>query len=321
VRRLHDLPEELLDRAASQGRLVSSHDCDEFGVSSTRRTTLVRRAAWRRVTTGVYDTCPGSVRMLTGQERARRAAWAGLLAYGDEAIAVGASGCAMLGIEGLPLPPTSEVSLPGGRSVRARDGIMLRQFDAGMRVVEVAGRLVAAPEWALAQVVPRLGRSSAVSAMDSAQHLKLLDQQGLALAHDLARRRRGARGTHAWWALSDGRAESPLETLGRLDCLDVGVEPDDLQVKIFDAWGVLLGCGDMGWKQRSGRWLIAEMDGRLAHEAPAALLHDRSRQTDFVVSGEADVLRFTFRDVGPHHRMGRTVQRFLADEDPAAAAG
>lgn len=232
MRRLHDLPEELLGRAASQGGLVSSHDCDEFGVSSTRRTTLARRAAWRRVTTGVCDTCPGRVPTLTGQERASRAAWAGLLAYGEDAIAVGSSGCALLGIEGLPLPPTSEVSLPGGRSVRGRDGIVLRQYDAGMRVVQVADRLVAAPEWALAQVVPRLDRGSAVSAMDSAQHLKLLDQQGLALAHDLARRRRGVERTHDWWALSDGRAESPLETLGRLDCLDVGVEPEDLQIKI-----------------------------------------------------------------------------------------
>ena len=262
----------------------------------------------------MYDTRPGDVGLLSGQERAVRAAWAGLLAYGPEAVSIGAAACALLGIEGLPWPPVAEAALPGGRSTRSRDGILLRQYDAGLRVVPVAGRLVAAPEWALAQTVPRAGRGSAVSMMDSAQQHKLLDAEGLALAHDLARRRRGVERTHEWWALSDGRAESPLETLGRLDCLDVGIAPDELQVDVFDALGVLLGRGDLAWKQRCGRWLIGEMDGRVPHELPQALLHDRSRQNDFVVSGEADVLRFTYRDVGPHHRMGRTVRRFLTGE-------
>lgn len=311
VRRLVELPEQLLARAATQGGLVSTADCDELAVSRDRRTTLVARGTWTRVTTGVYDVLPALRHELAGQQRAVRAAWAALLAYGPEAVAVGMSACALLGIEGLPLTPTAEAALPGGRSARDRDGILLRQYDAGMRTVEVEGRLVAAPAWALAQAVPRLGRGAAVSVMDSAQHLKLLDATGLAHAHDLARRRRGVDRTHDWWSMSDGRAESPLETRGRLDCRDVGVDPDDLQVEIFDALGILLGIGDLGWKQNSGRWLIAEMDGREPHELPRALLHDRSRQNDFVTSGEADVLRFTWRDVGSHHRMGRAVRRFL----------
>lgn len=312
MRRLTAVPDELLALAAVQGGLVSSRDCDEHGVSSTRRTTLVRQKVWQRLTTSVYDVRPEPARSRSPGARAVRAAWAALLAYGDDAIPVGFSACALLGIEGLPPTPVAEAALPGGRSTRNRDGIWLRQYDAGMTVVlGPGGRLVAAPEWALAQSVPRLDREHAVSLMDSAQFRALLDADGLALAHDLARRRRGVERTHGWWALSDGRAESPLETHGRLDCCDVGVPPDDLQVKIFDAEGRLLGRGDTGWKQRDGRWLLGELDGREPHELPPALLYDRSRQNALILSGQADVLRFTWRDVGPHHTMGRTVKRFL----------
>lgn len=313
MRRLPDVPGELLALAATQGDLVSSRDCARFGVSSQRRSTLVRRGEWRLLSTRVYDVDPRPVAALTPPQRAVRAAWAALLAYGDEAISIGFSACALLGIEGLPLRPVANATLPGGRSARSRDGILLRQYDAGLTVVVgPGGRLVAAPEWALAQSVPRLDRGHAISLMDSAQFHKLLGADGLALAHDLARRRRGVERTHDWWSMSDGRAETPLETRGRLDCHDVGVPPDDLQVEIFDADGVLIGRGDTGWKQGNDRWLLGELDGRLPHELPAALLHDRHRQNQLLLAGGADVLRFTWRDIGPHHTMGRTVQRFLA---------
>src|SRR5690606_37367270 len=99
----------------------------------------------------------------------------------------------------------------------------------------------------------------------------------LAHAHDLARGRRGVERTHPWWALSDARAESPNETRVRLDCVDCGVPPDDLQVWIYDAHGRQLGRGDLGWKKRNGRWLIAEVDGAEVHSLVPALYQDRQR--------------------------------------------
>ncbi len=312
MRPVTELPAGLLARAAGQCGLVSAGDCHEFAISTARRRVLCERRTWRRLTTRVYDTRPGRLRALSFEERARRGAWLGMLAYGPDARAVGTSALALLGVQGLPAVPTPEVALADGRSVRSRDGITVRQLDADMRLVRACGRWVAAPEWALAQAVPLLDRDHAVAVMDSIQHLGRLDPDGFACARELTRGRRGAARTHGWWALSDGRAESPLETFGRLDCHDVGVPPDDLQVEIFSELGVLLGRGDTGWRQANGRWLIGELDGRGVHELPAALLHDRSRQNDFLLDGDADVLRFTWRDIGPHHRMGRTVQRFLA---------
>lgn len=312
MRTLTPVPAELLVLADSQEGLLSASQCDEHGVGSHRRARLVEKGRWRRVTHAVFDTVVVPVARRTGtrthDHRRRRAAWLGLLAYGPEAIAVGPCALVLLGVEGVRVDPVPEATLPGARAARSRDGIHLRQFDDGMTVTSVEGRWVATPDWALAQAVPEMGRRRAVAAMDSARRLGLVSETGLERAHDLARGRRGVARTHSWWSESDARAESPLETFARLDCVDAGIAPDELQVEVFDA-DRLLGRGDLGWRLPGGRLLIAELDGRDVHSEPAALLRDRARQNDLVASGAVDLLRFTGRDVTPPgaSRPGRLV--------------
>lgn len=292
--------------------LLDSQQCRELGVSRRTIRTLLDRGQWRSLARGVYDTQPTTLPERSWLQRHQRAAWAALLAFGPDAVAVGTSALALLEVQGLPSRIAPEVALPGGRSATGRGGLRLRQFDAGMVCVPAKGRLVASPEWALAQAVPELDRDHAIALMDSAQHLGLLDAAGLGLAHDLARQRRGVGRTHPWWSCSDPRAESALETFGRLDCVDGGVPPDDLQVLVISASGLILGRGDLGWLQRNGRWLIGEMDGREPHELPEALLYDRYRQNQFLIEGSADVLRFTYRDLRPRGTIARAVLRALA---------
>jgi hypothetical protein len=147
--------------------------------------------------------------------------------------------------------------------------------------------------------------------MDSALFQQLHDPAGLEHAHALAAGRRGVARTHEWWALADGRAESPNETHVRLDCADCGVGAHDLQVPVWDASGILIGRGDLGWRKRDGRWLMAEVDGEEVHSAVAALFHDRHRQNLFLANG-ADTLRFTWRDTRVPRHCGSTVARLLA---------
>lgn len=152
------LPEALLHVALGQEGLVSAAQCDEHGVRSPRRSRLVAQRSWARVTRGVYDTdlVPTSRRAGQGvpEHLRRRAAWAGLLTFGPDAIAVGPCALALLGIQGLPGRITPQAALPGARETRSRDGVLLRQFDDGMTVQRVDGRYVATPDWALAQAVP-----------------------------------------------------------------------------------------------------------------------------------------------------------------------
>ncbi len=302
------IPPRLLRISATQAGLVTSRQADSTGVTAECRARLVRSGEWRRLTRGVYDAVPSEPGGAGPDGARRRAAWTALLAFGPTAIAVGACALALHGIHGLPVTIAPEAAVPSGRDRTDRDGLRLREFDNGMATVEIGGRRVVTVEWALAQAVPELDRRHAVAVMDSALHLGRIDERGLERAHGLARGRRGVAKTHEWWGLADRRAESPLETFGRLDCLDLGVPPDDLQVELHDRDGRFLGRGDLGWRLDGGRWLIAEMDGREVHDSPRAVFADRRRQNDLVQV--ADVLRFTSADVFSG-AVGSTVRRHL----------
>jgi hypothetical protein len=290
-----DAPDELASVAIVQVGLVTTEQARAAGVTDRRISTLVRRGRWRRVTRGVLDARIGPLHEVPWNARRRRAAWAGLLAYGPEAVAVGTSALALLRVAGLPTTITSEVALPGGSDRRSRDGLRLRQFDDGMTTIEVAGRLVADPRWALAQAVPELSRRRALAVLDSSLHRKLLRPSELLVAHELARGRRGVARTHLLWELADARAGSPLESFGRLDCVDAGIPPDVLQLPLDDS--PYPERGDLGWYLGDDRWLVAEIDGEEVHSAPVAVYADRARQNRMVSTGRFIVLRFTNQDL------------------------
>ncbi len=304
------LPDEIVAIASLQEGLVDTAQCRGAGLGPDVVRRLLATAAWSRITRGVYDTDPTPVARRLVDHRRRRAAWAALLAFGPRSIAVGASALTLLGVSGLPTRVMPQATLPGGRALESRDGIRLRMFDDGMTVVRVGDRFVASPEWALAQAVPELDRGFAVSVMDSALHLGLLDPSGLIRAHDHARGRRGVARTHAWWELADGRSESPLETWARLDCLDGGVPPDELQVELVGASGARRRA-DLGWRLDDGRWLVAEVDGAEVHDTPVAAFADRARHNDLVTAEVAAVLRFTSHDVRTPGVVARAVRRAL----------
>jgi len=277
---------------------------------------MLRRGHLVRLTRGVYDAA--ALLRAGGWPAAgpedldaarRRTAWTGLLGFGPSAIAVGPSALALLDVQGLPRSVPAQVALPGGRHARSRDGLRVRCFDQGMALWQCRGRLVAAPAWALAQAVCELDRRHAVAVLDSALHLGLVAD--VEEVRRLSVGRRGAARTRSWWDLVDGRADSPLETDARLQCLDAGIEPDDLQVIVRDDAGRVLARGDLGWRLPRGRWLVAEIDGRGPHSQPDALYGDRSRQNAIVATGRVDVLRFTARDLA-RDQLAPTVRAVLS---------
>ncbi|PRZ06543.1 hypothetical protein BCE75_10616 [Isoptericola sp. CG 20/1183] len=355
MRTFAPIPESLLAVAEAQEGLVAGRQCDEHGVGSSRRSRLVRSGRWLAVTRGVFDTCavrpaqrtvelvparpvppllvsedvPGRSRTareaalrrrspadLLHDHRRRRAAWAGLLAYGGAAIAVGTSALALHGIEGVPGRITPQVTLPDASARRQHPGVVLRQFDDGMTVVPFgddrsAGRHLASVEWALAQSVPELWPASALAVLDSALRLEALDRAGLERAHDHARGRRGVAARHVAWELADGRSASPLESAGRWQCHEWDVLPDTLQLPVLDPDGRLLGVGDLAWFRGGGRVLVVEMDGFDWHDGSArGAARDRDRDNDFARHG-VDVLRFAAEHVR-RDVVGRDVSRFLS---------
>lgn len=275
---------------------MSASQCEKLGVGAARRSRLVRDEAWERVTHGVFDVTPGRDRRRDADHRRRRAAWLAMLAYGPSAISVGACALALHGVAGLPPDVVPEVALPRSSAGRHRDQMRVRTY-GDFETTRYGDRTIAAVIPALVQAVPALPRQHAVAVLDNLVHRGLLTGEELETVRHRLRGRRGAARALTWWPLMDGRAESPLETFARLVCVDAGIPPDELQVEIRSDRGQLLGRGDMGWRLRDGRWLIAEIDGREFHEAPDALLRDRRRQNALITSGRVDLLRFTSADI------------------------
>ncbi|CAM3661238.1 type IV toxin-antitoxin system AbiEi family antitoxin domain-containing protein [Isoptericola cucumis] len=308
MRPLKKIPEEVLGLARRQEDLVSAAQADACGVDPRWQARMVGQGRWVRVTTGVYDTDPVPAADRPKPDaldhRRRRAAWIGLLAHGPTAVAVGQAALALHGVQGLPLVVRPEVMVAGGHHRRARDGIVVRQLDPAVGVVEASGGRVAAVVHALGQAVPTLDRRHAVAVLDNAVHQDLIARAEVEAAHDLARGRRGVERTHGWWRLTDGRAESPLETFARLDCLDAGVPPDDLQHVVEDPDGRFLGRSDLAWSLPDGRWVLLEVDGVGVHSAPEALLEDRRRQNRLVAEGGVLIQRATWAELRVPGRVG-----------------
>jgi hypothetical protein len=316
-----EIPPALLALAAGQAGLVSTAQCDRGGLDRSQRHRLVARGRARVVTRGVLDLAP----TLSPADQAsqdpdhdrRRAAVLALLAHGPRAISVGQCALTLLGIQGLPKTIRPEVMLPGGARRPARDGIVVRRFERTLPTVALGPFRVAAAPWALAQSVCELDRTRAISVLDSAVQRGLIGPDGLGTVERLAAGRRGAARLHDWWPLVDGRAQSPLETQARLQCVDASIPPDDLQVPIRGSSGRVVARGDLGWRLRQGRWLIAEIDGVGPHSSPVALFRDRERQNAVIATGRAEVLRFTAEDLARDGLLAATVMAFRAQDELA----
>ncbi|GEL98557.1 hypothetical protein CTE05_21040 [Cellulomonas terrae] len=304
-------PLSLLTLARRQEGLVSAGQCDRAGVGTARRARLVRDGCWGLPTRAVFDVEPGRDRRVDADHRRRRAAWLGMLAFGPRAIAVGPCALALHGVEGLPGNLHPEIALPGRSAGRHRDDIRVRTFGQ-FEVLRYGERAIADLVPALVQALPELPRRHAVAVLDGVLRRGSLTGAAFEVVRERVRGRRGSAGLTGWWSLVDPRAESPLETFARLECVDAGVPPDDLQVEIRSARGQLVGRGDLGWRLPGGRWLIAEIDGREFHERPEALLRDRSRQNALMSTGRVDILRFTAADVATRGRIPTTVRTALA---------
>jgi len=314
------VPLPLLALAARQEGLASADQCDEHGLDRHRRHRLVVAGTAARATQGVLDLsghlAAAGQPVSSGPDHARRrAALVALLAHGPAAVAVGQCALALLGVQGLPSTIRPEVALPDGSARRPRDGVVVRRYRPPSPTVCIDGFEVEAPVAALAHAVRELGRDRGVAVLDSAVQRRLIGAGALPDVSRAARGRRGAARVAAAIGLVDGRAQSPLETFARLQCVDAGIRPDGLQVPVRDASGRIIARGDLGWRLRRGRWLLVEIDGAGPHSAPDALFSDRARQNAVLASGRIVMLRYTAGDLAHRGLVPAAVAAHLRQDD------
>lgn len=314
------LPKKLLRLATEQQGLLTIAQCDAHGVDRGRRARLVAAGTLRRVAQGICDTRSSSIAdRIAAREYDHVRLWKVWLAQllaGPDAVAVGQAALVVAGVHGIPWQFTPEMAYLSGRYGRSTEHVVIRQMDQGDRHFVQNGLRYTEPVLALAQAVPQLDRRTAVAVLDSARHIRVIDAAGLARARGLAAGRRGSVRAGRWWDESVEGAESVLESLARLDCVDAGVPPDELQVKIFAPDGTLLGRGDMGFRLADGRLLVVEIDGAGVHSGLAALFRDRARQNDLVAQGGVMILRFTWKEVRGHGTVGRAVRAVVRPAGP-----
>jgi predicted transcriptional regulator of viral defense system len=272
--------------ASRQNSLISAKQCAEAGISRDQVKHLCRTGEWRHVMRGVYQVWD------FGRTHEVRAA---MLASGERATVVLDSAARLFG---LPLPGAEVVHLavPGHSAVPRNvhnGGVVIhqRELTAGETTV-VDGMRVTTPVRTVADLLLTYNRYAAVPAADAAILKGLLTDDDLARVERMLFRMRGAIKAREALEQVDGRAESPLESRGRLRCRDAGIAPGELQAEIKHADGQLIGRVDMLWPSFR---LIAEADGAEFHDRPEALFHDRARQNALVSAGYA-VVRFTWED-------------------------
>ncbi|ABW11379.1 conserved hypothetical protein [Parafrankia sp. EAN1pec] len=211
------------------------------------------------------------------------------------AVACGVTAGRLLGFEGLPRPADNEpvhLRLPVHGSRKQMEGTISHFGPVGAdELVDLDGIPVTGPDRTLADLVLASSRDDAIAMIDAALHCGLVAGLGKAIA--ACAKRPGARRVSSYWALSDGRAESVLETRLRLLLHDAGVPPPRLQWPVTDGAGRVLARLDLAWP---GEMLDVEADGGAVHELPPALHRDRERQNQLLDLGWR-VRRVTWADV------------------------
>jgi hypothetical protein len=144
----------------------------------------------------------------------------------------------------------------------------------------------------------------AVVAMDAAVLAGRTTAEELRLAAGAAHGWPGAARAVRAAGFADGRAESPLETRGRLRILGSGFPTPELQVEIRTG-GRLVGVVDAWFEQAA---VAVEFDGRVKYSdpwrdrSPARVLWDEKRREDELRSLDIRVVRIADDDLGGRWR-------------------
>jgi hypothetical protein len=181
-------------------------------------------------------------------------------------------------------------------------------------VVHLASFRTTTPARSLVDCARKWPLEDAVVAMDAALHARLLTEEELAATVLDQTHWRGIGAAARAAGLADGRAESPLETLGRLRILGCGLPAPELQVEIHDGRGFVARVD--GWYEEAA--VAVEFDGMVKYSdprdgrSPARVHWDEKRREDRMLDLDIRVVRIARADLGPAwHRVERRLWSLL----------
>ena len=261
---MHPVLRHLADR---QWGVFTAADVRRAGLDPTAVQSALRRGEWDRLRQGVYvqrDVLRDAVAQ-GPSARHRLDCAAVLLCLGGRPALSHASAARLSGLEVPSTVGSDVVSLTDEVQWRTGRGYTVRRaqlpsddvlVDEPFRVTGPARTLVdCAREWSL---------EDAVVAMDAALFGELLTDAELRAAVLWQTHWNGIGGAARAAGLANGRAESPLETLGRLRILASGLPMPELQMDLH---------GPRGFVGRVDAWyedaaVAVEFDGRVKYDDP-----------------------------------------------------
>jgi hypothetical protein len=159
---------------------------------------------------------------------------------------------------------------PGVR-MRPTVGLMVHQR-VGAPLRRIAGRLATAPAWTAVEVARQLSRPRALATLDAALHASACSLIELESAAREQKGRRGIVRVRELLPYADGRAESGMESEGRLIMIDYGLPLPELQYEILgldgEVWRV-----DYAWPDYR---VAAEYESIAWHAGRSEMVRDKT---------------------------------------------
>jgi putative AbiEi antitoxin of type IV toxin-antitoxin system len=295
------LPGRVRVAAASWSGLFVTADLQAAGVTEREVRSAVRSGAWVRLRPGIFVTAADLATTEAGGRRRALDALAVSRSLSRPSAVLSHGTAAWLW--GLPVPADlpPDVRLVDPHRWRNGPGYVMKRAELPVDEVVTRGRYrLTTPARTLVDTAREWSELAAVAALDAALLRRLVTRE--LLEQTLERQRFCPRIPRAVRAVqaADGRAETWLETRGRLRFRAAGLPPYAGQVELWID-GVMVKVVD-GWYDEAA--LAVEFDGRVKYERPAYggsphdVLFDEKRREDALRALGVRFLRLVNEDLG-----------------------
>jgi predicted transcriptional regulator of viral defense system len=314
----------LLRAAAEHQRgLVTAADARRAGYGHAEIRHLCTSGRWHRLRRGIYIQADDLARVQQEGRKYQIDCLAVLLALGRTTAVLSHGSAARLW--GFPRRHGRDEGIRLTDPTHGRDGRGFHVSRGPLLSEEISVRgpfRLTTPARTLIDCAREEPLDAAVVAMDAALLAQRVSTQQLRDAVTRARHWRGGQRAERALALADGRAESPLETRGRLRIVGAGLPAPELQVEIWTA-GRRVGVVDAWFDDAA---VAVEFDGRVKYtdpwreRAPAEVLWEEKRREDEIRALDIVVVRIADADLASTawRRVEEHLRRLLGRPAPAA---
>ena len=299
--------------------LFTAADARRAGHGQDEIRSLCDTGRWVRLRRGVYTTAE---RMAQLEKRPHGVACLATLLFLDRPDAAISHGSAAR-LLGIPVPNSLDQTVRLTDPRQWRSGRNFRMTCAPLSSAELI-RLDPFPLTSVARTLVDCAREwpleDAVVAIDAALLADRTTLPELARMASSQQSWPGVPAARRAIGLADGRAESPLETRGRLRMVGSGLSPTDLQVEIH-AGGRRIAVVDAWFEEAA---VAVEFDGRIKYTDPwrnrdaSQVLWDEKRREDELRSLDVRVVRIADADLGARWpRVEARLRALVAQPGPA----